>query len=77
MGATDAVHYGRRALDDAIEASLSHYPSPLSVQVMGVKRKTGSGCAGWPIYCSPQGSLTTVSANAGWRRRCWRWSTTP
>lgn len=35
-----------RALDDAIEASLAHYPSPLSAQVMGVKRKIGVGVCG-------------------------------
>ncbi len=32
-----------RALDDAIEASLAHYPSPLSAHVMGTKRKIGVG----------------------------------
>lgn len=35
-----------RALDDAIEASLAHYPSPLSAQVMGTKRKIGVGVCG-------------------------------
>lgn len=35
-----------RALDDAIEASLAHYPSPLSAQVMGAKRKIGVGVCG-------------------------------
>jgi ribonucleoside-diphosphate reductase alpha chain len=35
-----------RALDDAIEASLAHYPSPLSAQVMGIKRKIGVGVCG-------------------------------
>ncbi|WP_410646539.1 hypothetical protein [Amycolatopsis sp. cmx-4-54] len=35
-----------RALDDAIEASLAHYPSPLSARVMGAKRKIGVGVCG-------------------------------
>jgi ribonucleoside-diphosphate reductase alpha chain len=35
-----------RALDDAIEASLSYYPTPLSTQVMGIKRKIGVGVCG-------------------------------
>ncbi|MFD8493899.1 hypothetical protein [Amycolatopsis sp. NPDC059657] len=35
-----------RALDAAIEASLAHYPSPLSAQVMGIKRKIGVGMCG-------------------------------
>ncbi|MFI5614955.1 hypothetical protein [Amycolatopsis sp. NPDC051903] len=35
-----------RALDDAIEASLAHYPSPVSAQVMGTKRKIGVGVCG-------------------------------
>jgi len=35
-----------RALDDAIEASLAHYPSPVSAQVMGAKRKIGVGVCG-------------------------------
>ncbi|KOV81833.1 hypothetical protein [Nocardia sp. NRRL S-836] len=35
-----------RALDDAIEASLAHYPNPLSARVMGVKRKIGVGVCG-------------------------------
>ncbi|WP_284741705.1 hypothetical protein [Amycolatopsis sp. RTGN1] len=35
-----------RALDDAIEASLAHYPSPLSAQVMAAKRKIGVGVCG-------------------------------
>jgi ribonucleoside-diphosphate reductase alpha chain len=35
-----------RALDDAIEASLAHYPSPLSTQVMTTKRKIGIGVCG-------------------------------
>lgn len=52
-----------RALDNAIEASLPHYPTPLSTQVMGVKRKIGVGvcgladlllAAGLP-YDSPEG----------------------
>jgi ribonucleoside-diphosphate reductase alpha chain len=35
-----------RALDDAIEASLAHYPTLLSAQVMSVKRKIGVGVCG-------------------------------
>lgn len=35
-----------RALDNAIEASLAHYPSPLSAQVMSAKRKIGVGVCG-------------------------------
>ncbi|MGQ0775572.1 MAG: hypothetical protein ACT4NY_14325 [Pseudonocardiales bacterium] len=35
-----------RALDDAIEASLAHYPNPLSARVMGIKRKIGVGVCG-------------------------------
>jgi ribonucleoside-diphosphate reductase alpha chain len=52
-----------RALDDAIEASLAHYPSTLTVQVMRAKRRIGVGvcgladlllAAGLP-YDSPEG----------------------
>ncbi|MDT8916023.1 hypothetical protein [Amycolatopsis sp. PS_44_ISF1] len=35
-----------RALDDSIEASLAHYPSALSAQVMSTKRKIGVGVCG-------------------------------
>lgn len=42
----DTVHTLVRALDDAIEASLAHYPNPLSAQVMSVKRKIGVGVCG-------------------------------
>ncbi|MGH3823459.1 MAG: hypothetical protein ACRDRA_11620 [Pseudonocardiaceae bacterium] len=35
-----------RALDNAIEASLAHYPSVVSAQVMGTKRKIGVGVCG-------------------------------
>ncbi|OQO93232.1 hypothetical protein B1813_12005 [Saccharomonospora piscinae] len=35
-----------RALDDAVEASLAHYPSPVSARVMGAKRKIGIGFCG-------------------------------
>ncbi|ASR35438.1 hypothetical protein BAY61_10995 [Prauserella marina] len=42
----DTVHTLVRALDDAIEASLDHYPNPLSTRVMGVKRKIGVGICG-------------------------------
>ncbi|SHF17560.1 ribonucleotide reductase N-terminal alpha domain-containing protein [Streptoalloteichus hindustanus] len=35
-----------RALDDAIEASMSHYPDPLSARVMATKRKIGVGVCG-------------------------------
>jgi len=36
---TDTVRILVRALDDAIEASLAHYPSTVSAQVMSTKRK--------------------------------------
>ena len=58
-----------RALDDAIEASLPYYPSPVSAQVMAMKRKIGVGvcgladlllAAGVP-YCSPNGSAAPAS----------------
>jgi ribonucleoside-diphosphate reductase alpha chain len=42
----DTVNMLVRALDDAIEASLEHYPNPLSARVMGVKRKIGVGVCG-------------------------------
>jgi ribonucleoside-diphosphate reductase alpha chain len=35
-----------RALDNAIEASLAHYPTALSAHVMGAKRKIGVGVCG-------------------------------
>ncbi|WP_018684173.1 hypothetical protein [Actinokineospora enzanensis] len=35
-----------RALDDAIEASLPHYPSPVTVAIMTAKRKIGIGICG-------------------------------
>lgn len=35
-----------RALDDAIEASLSYYPTAVSTRVMGAKRKIGVGICG-------------------------------
>lgn len=35
-----------RALDDAIEASLAHYPNPLSAREVGIKRKIGVGVCG-------------------------------
>lgn len=35
-----------RALDDAVEASLDHYPTALSAKVMSVKRKIGIGVCG-------------------------------
>lgn len=35
-----------RALDDAIEASLAHYPNPPSARAMGAKRKIGVGVCG-------------------------------
>ncbi|MDQ3576828.1 MAG: hypothetical protein M3443_04340, partial [Actinomycetota bacterium] len=35
-----------RALDDAIEASLAHYPTALSTRVMRIKRKIGVGVCG-------------------------------
>ncbi|WP_018685399.1 hypothetical protein [Actinokineospora enzanensis] len=43
---SDTVHTLVRALDDAIAASLDHYPNPLSTHVMGVKRKIGVGVCG-------------------------------
>ncbi|HZD13852.1 MAG TPA: hypothetical protein VE196_01685 [Pseudonocardiaceae bacterium] len=42
----DTIRTLVRALDDAIEASLDHYPTPLSTQVMGTKRKIGVGVCG-------------------------------
>ncbi|MGH3516101.1 MAG: hypothetical protein ACRDQ7_01505 [Haloechinothrix sp.] len=42
----DAVRVLVRALDNAIEASLDHYPSPLSARVMAAKRKIGIGVCG-------------------------------
>ncbi|MFD9965009.1 hypothetical protein ACFWX2_37900, partial [Amycolatopsis sp. NPDC059020] len=35
-----------RALDNAVEASLAYYPSPVSARVMGAKRKIGVGICG-------------------------------
>jgi ribonucleoside-diphosphate reductase alpha chain len=43
---TDTVRTLVRALDDALEASLAHYPSKLSTQVMETKRKIGVGVCG-------------------------------
>ncbi len=45
-GLADTVRTLVRALDDAVEAGLAHYPDPLSAQVMGVKRKIGVGVCG-------------------------------
>ena len=42
----DTVRILVRALDNAIQASLAHYPSPLSTQIMGIKRKIGVGVCG-------------------------------
>ncbi len=42
----DTVRVLVRALDDAIEASLNRYPSPVSATVMGSKRKIGVGVCG-------------------------------
>jgi ribonucleoside-diphosphate reductase alpha chain len=43
---SDTVRTLVRALDDTIEASMAHYPSPLSAQVVGTKRKIGVGVCG-------------------------------
>ncbi len=43
---SDTVGTLVRALDDAIEASLAHYPSTVSAQVMSTKRKIGVGVCG-------------------------------
>ncbi|GGP88269.1 ribonucleotide reductase N-terminal alpha domain-containing protein [Saccharothrix coeruleofusca] len=45
-GLADAVRTLVRALDDAIEASLAHYPHSLSTRVMSAKRKIGVGVCG-------------------------------
>ncbi|MFD9961929.1 hypothetical protein [Amycolatopsis sp. NPDC058986] len=43
---TDTTRTLVRALDDAVEASLAYYPSPMSVRVMSAKRKIGVGVCG-------------------------------
>nr|BFE51128.1 hypothetical protein GCM10017745_45550 [Saccharothrix mutabilis subsp. capreolus] len=62
-GLADTTEVLVRALDDAVEASLEHYPTTTSARVMAVKRKIGIGvcgladlllAAGLP-YDSPQG----------------------
>lgn len=45
-GLADTVTVLVRALDNAIEASMAHYPHPLSGQVMAAKRKIGVGICG-------------------------------
>ncbi len=45
-GLADTVRLLVRALDDAIEASLAHYPHALSSQIMAGKRKIGVGVCG-------------------------------